>query len=87
MLNNLVIKFAIFKAFITLKALNRFEKALRELITFVIQVNINIILRSFSTFTINIKTFVIDYRFTYINVKTLINFTLMNIKNYYDNYY
>ena len=54
--------------------LNRFEKVLHNSFTFVININIT-------------KTFVIDYRLTYLNVKNVINFALMKIKSYYDKHY
>ena len=62
--------------FIILKALNRFNETLRNLITFIVLININII-----------TTFVIDYRLIHINIKNVINFASMKIKSYYDKHY
>ena len=58
------------------EALNRFNETLRNLIISATRININVI-----------TTFVIDYRLTHINVKNVINFILMRIKNYYDKHH
>ena len=73
MLDNSItpIESIISKVFIISKTLNRFNEALRNFIIFII----------------NIRMFIIDYRFIHMNVKDVINFASMRIKNYYNKYY